>query len=197
MSKIGLAILLILMAGRNYAQQEYFVLIQADNNQPFYARMEGKLFSSSAQGHLILSQLKEGSYGITIGFPKQLFPEQQFSVSIHKKDLEFQLKDLGGKGWGLFNPRTLELKMPDEKKEVEPQNHLGGVKKDDAFSRLMAGVVSDTAVMYNTYAMEATVKEKPPKDNFLLFLPVIKLPALTGDRTKTAPPGRTLRLDTA
>ncbi len=54
MSKIGLAIVLILIAGRSYAQQDYFVLVQADNNQPFYARMGGKLFSSSAQGHLIL-----------------------------------------------------------------------------------------------------------------------------------------------
>src|SRR5258708_21768904 len=179
MSKIGLAILLILMAGRNYAQQEYFVLIQADNNQPFYARMEGNLFSSSAQGHLILSQLKEGSYGITIGFPKQLFPEQQFSVSIHKKDLEFQLKDLGGKGWGLFNPRTLELKMPDEKKEVEPQNHLGGVKKDDAFSRLMAGGGRDTAVFYKNYSMEAAFKDNTPKKTSFLPFPGNNIPAPT------------------
>src|SRR5882757_857744 len=89
MSKIGLVILLILMAGRNYAQQNYFVLIQADNNQPFYIRMEDKAFSSSAEGHLILSQLKEGSYTITIGFPGKLSPEQQFSISLFKKDLEF------------------------------------------------------------------------------------------------------------
>jgi len=60
---------------------------------------------------------------------------------------------------GLFNPQTPELKMPDEKKEAEPKNHLEGVKKDDAFSRLMAGVVSDTAVMYNTYTMEAMLKD--------------------------------------
>ena len=161
MSKIGLVILLILMAGRNYAQQNYFVLIQADNNQPFYVRLENKSISSSAQGHLILSQLKEGTYTITIGFPKKLFPEQQFSISLLKKDLEFQLKDLGEKGWGLFNPQTLELKMPEEKKEDQLPHHLEGVKKDDAFSRLMAGVVSDTAVMYNTYALEATLRDSP------------------------------------
>ncbi|MES1161349.1 MAG: hypothetical protein ABUM51_11360, partial [Bacteroidota bacterium] len=89
MSKIGLVILLMLMAGSNYAQQNYFVLIQADNSQPFYARMEDKSFSSSAQGHLILSQLKEGTYTITIGFPRKLFPEQQFSITLNKKDLEF------------------------------------------------------------------------------------------------------------
>src|SRR5258708_8854216 len=174
MSKIGLAILLILMAGRNYAQQEYFVLIQADNNQTFYALMEGKLFSSSAQGHLILSQLKEGSYGITIGFPKQLFPEQQFSVSIHKKDLEFQLKDLGGKGWGLFNPRTLELKMPDEKKEVEPQNHLGGVKKDDAFSRLMSGVGTAIARIFQKAITRASALLMDPTKHFIPTFPTIK-----------------------
>lgn len=162
MSKIGLVIILILMAGRNYAQQDYFALIQADNNQPFYVRIEDKTFSSSAQGHLILSQLKEGAYTIMIGFPKKLFPDHQFSIKVNNKDLEFQLKDLGDKGWALFNQQTLELKTADERKDDLPKSHLQGVKKDDAFSRLMAGVVSDTAVMYNTYAMEAALKDTPP-----------------------------------
>src|SRR5882757_1538189 len=144
--------LLILIVGKSYAQQDYFVLIQSDNSQPFYIRLGDKSLSSTPKGRLILSQLKEGSHSFTLGFPKQLFPDQQFSFNIGEKDLEFQLKDLGEKGWGLFNPQTLELKMADKKEEA-PVNKEG-VKKDDAFSRLMAGVVSDTVVMYNTYAME-------------------------------------------
>ncbi|HMH22357.1 MAG TPA: DUF4476 domain-containing protein [Puia sp.] len=157
MSRIVLLTLLTLIAGGSYAQT-YFVLIRSDNNQPFYVRIGDKTFSSSGQGHLIISQLKDSSYAITVGFPRKLFPEQQFSIIFNEKDLEFQLKDLGGKGWGLFNPQTLELKMPAKTDEAGARMHPDGVRKDDAFSRLMAGVVSDTAVMYNTYAMEEVRK---------------------------------------
>jgi hypothetical protein len=152
--------LLILIAGKCYAQENYFVLIQADNNQPFYARLEDKTLSSTFQGHLILSQLKDGRYSITIGFPKQLFPEQQYSFAINGKDLELQLKEQENKGWGVLNPQTQEW-LTVEKKDPATSVHIDGIKKDDAFSRLMAGVVSDTAVMYNTYAMEAALKDSP------------------------------------
>jgi hypothetical protein len=159
MPKIGLVAFLFLMAGSSYAQQNYFVLIRMDNNQPFYARIGARAFSSSAQGHLIIPQLRDSTYIITIGFPKKLFPERDFSFTIKKNDWEFQLKDLGEKGWGLFNPQTMELKMPVRIDTADTRFRPEGVKKDDAFSRLMAGVVSDTAVMYNTYAQENTGKK--------------------------------------
>lgn len=142
-----------------YGQQEYFVLIQSDNNQPFYVRMGEQTLSSSPQGHLILSQLKDSVYHITIGFPKKLFPERDFYVVIDKKDLGFQLKYLEEKGWALFNTQTLELEMPSRTDTIAVKMPLEGVKKDNAFSRLMAGLVSDTAVMYNTLAMEAYLKD--------------------------------------
>src|ERR1700749_364164 len=115
--KFPFLILLILLAGKNYAQQDYFVLIQSDDYQPFFARLGDKTFSSSAKGHLILSQLKEGTCNITIGFPKKGYPDQQFSIDIDKKDLEFQLKNLVDKGWNLFNLQTLELKPANKKEE--------------------------------------------------------------------------------
>ncbi len=152
--------LLILLMGKSYAQENFFVLIQTENNQPFYVKMGDKSLSSNAKGRLILSQLKGGSQRIIIGSPQQLFPEQLYTLDIDQKDLEFQLKDLGEKGWGLFNPQTLELKTAD--KAPPPVSvHNEGIKKDDAFSQLMAGVVGDTAVMYNTYAMEEALKDSP------------------------------------
>jgi hypothetical protein len=161
MSKIGLVLILMLLSGKSHAQQDYFILIQADNNQPFYVLRGDKSLSSSAQGHLILSQLKEGGYAMTIGFPGKLFPEQHYTIPVQGRDLEFQLKNLGDKGWGLFNPQSLELKMPDKKGERVGGAGPEGIRKDDAFSRLMAGVVSDTAVMYNTYAMDKVLNDSP------------------------------------
>lgn len=162
MLKIGLIALLVLTAATNYAQQDYFVLIQSDSNQPFYVHMADKIFPSSPHGYLVLPQLKEGDYSAAIGFPGHLLPDQQFSFSIHNKDLDLQLKDLGDKGWGLFNPQTQEWRMPEKKEDPASGTRPEGVKKDDAFSRLMAAVVSDTAVMYNNYAAAPPSETPPP-----------------------------------
>ena len=151
MSKLGLVIVLILMAGRIYAQ-DYFVLIEADNGQPFYVRVDSQLYSSSARGHLILSQLRDSSYIITIGFPGQAFPERQFSFTVHQNDHAFRLKNEDGKGWWLIDDKGQELATVNGN-SGGGSTRIPGIKKDDAFSRLMADVVKDTAVMYSTYTI--------------------------------------------
>jgi hypothetical protein len=159
MLKNALIAILFLVTVNCSAQQSYFVLIQADNNQPFYAQIDGKTFSSSDIGHLIISQLKDSSYNLLIGFPKDIFPKGNFTISINKKDQSFQLKNLGEKGWALFNTLTTELQAP-LKVDTSVTKHvaLESGKKEDAFARLMAGVVNDTSVMHHT-----VVEEEQPK----------------------------------
>jgi hypothetical protein len=152
-SKFGLVILLIFMAGRNYAQ-EHFILIQADSSQPFYVRMGSQLYSSSDGGHLILPHLKDSSYLVTVGLSGQSSSEQRLSFDIHQKDQIFRLKSGDGTRWGLYDGHGQELKIIDMGENSNRRPPIAGVKKDDAFSRLMADVVKDTAVMYSTYAMQ-------------------------------------------
>jgi hypothetical protein len=152
--------LLFLTTINCFAQQNYFVLIQADNNQPFYAMVNGKALSSSDMGHLIIPKLKDSDYIFTIGFPKDIFPERKFSIAINKKDQSYQLKNLAEKGWALFNTSTMELKMPDKADIVVAKPAPSEqAKKEDAFTRLMAGVVNDTSVMHSSYVEEEPKKE--------------------------------------
>lgn len=162
MSKFGLVIVLILTAGRNYAQ-EYFVLIQADSSQSFYVRMGGQLYSSSGGGHLILPQLKDSTYTVTVGLPGQSFSEQCYSFDVHQKDQVFRLKSVNGVRWGLYDRQGQELKIIDAGESASRRPRIAGIKKDDAFSRLMADVVRDTAVMYNTYAMPQMLNDSVAK----------------------------------
>lgn len=148
------------MAGSNYAQ-DYFVFIQADNKLPFYVRLGSQVYSSSAGGHLILSQLKDSTYHLIIGLPGQTVQEQPYSLAIQQKDRAFLLKEQGEKGWGLYDEQTWELKSPEAPLGGGEEIRPAGIKKDDAFSRLMAGVVHDTAVLYNTYAMEQVLLDSP------------------------------------
>lgn len=144
------------------AQQDHFIFIRSEKSQPFYVRLQDRNLSSSAIGHIILSKLKDSTYNIVIGFPKNQFPEQEFSVPLNHKDRGFELKDLGGQGWALFDLQSLQLIQAAAGK---PQAGGGGsayglVKKSDDFARLMAGVVNDTAVLY-TFVAQAQPQPQP------------------------------------
>ena len=165
MSRLFIALLFLAQVFSGYAQQDYFVLIQSENGQPFYARLNNKTYSSSEIGHLIIPQLKDTAYILHIGFPKNIFPEQRFSITLNKKESGFQLKNLGDRGWALYNWQSLELIAAQKADSSQPAAPPPGINagREDPFSRLMAGVVNDTAVQYSHYVDEAPKKDMEKK----------------------------------
>lgn len=157
MLKVGLAIILILTVGRTCAQDN-FVLIQSDNRQPFYVRMGGQFYSSSQEGHLILAHLRDSVYGVAIGFSGSIAAEQYFNISIRQKDLDLMIRqDRAEGGWNLYDAEssvTLKPAAPDNEKGNNAFRPFG-VKKEDAFSQMMAGIVHDTVVLYDSYAQSS------------------------------------------
>lgn len=159
MSKLGLVVVIALIAGRINAQNypapaseppTYFVLIQADNGQAFYIRLDSQLYPSSPAGHLILAQLKDSAYPITVGFPGQIYPEQRYLLNIGHKDRAFRLSRRDN-NWRLLDDQGQTMPAVADPAAAE-MPLLAGARKDDAFSQMMAAIVRDTAVMYNTYA---------------------------------------------
>ncbi len=94
------------------SQKVYFVYLQSEADQPFFVKMNEKINSSTGSGYLILSKLHDSSYNFSIGFPQNKWPEQNFSISVNKKDHGYLLKNFGDKGWGLFNLQTMAIQMP-------------------------------------------------------------------------------------
>ncbi len=164
MPKVSLVIIMLLQAVTSFAQN-YFVFIGSDNRQPFYIRVDSEFHSSSAEGHVILSRLKDGNYNITLGFPGQTQPEQHYSFSIGGKDQAFELRsqDAGSSDLRLYDLQNNHWLSPQGGGGgiASGEARSTGVKKDDAFSRMMAGVVHDTAVLYNSYAMERALSDSP------------------------------------
>lgn len=90
------------------AQEKHFVFIQSENKQPFYVSINGKIFSSSASGYVIVPKLTDGQYLFNIGFAQNAYPEQEFPISINQKDLGYNLKKLDDQ-WILFNLQSLAV----------------------------------------------------------------------------------------
>src|SRR5712671_1992630 len=111
MSKLTLCLLFSLASFAGFSQKVYFVYLQTEDEQTFFVKMNGGIRSSSASGYLILSKLRDTTYHFAVGFPQNKWAEQNFSVSINKKDHGYLLKNFGGKGWGLFDLQNLTVQM--------------------------------------------------------------------------------------
>lgn len=126
------------------AQQVHFVYLQTENAQPFYVKLDNKVTSSSSSGYLILPKLADGTYKISIGFPKKEFPEEGFEILVDKDNKGFLLKNFGDKGWGLFNLQSFALVMGNNSTAAPATaNKL----QDDPFSKMLAKVVKDSSIL--------------------------------------------------
>lgn len=138
------------------AQLNHFIYLQTEGKQPFYAKIDKKVLSSSASGYLILSKLKDGDHTITIGFPKGESGEQTYTCNVASKDAGFLIKNFGEKGWGLFNLQTLDVVMANASKP-----DIAGTpakEKPDEFSSMLSEVVNDPSIK-QPEKQTASVKE--------------------------------------
>lgn len=116
-----------------------------------------------------MPKLKDGSYNLTIGFPKSEWPEQNMVCIIEGNDMGYLFKNFGDKGWGLFNLQSLEVLMAANKEKTES---VEVVNKTDAFSNMLSSVVNDSTIRQTETAKEE-VKVVPVKE-------VEKAPMLEG-----------------
>jgi hypothetical protein len=151
MSKPFLVLVLVLLAKDAFCQQSgYLVLIDAENRQPFQVRIGDSTAVSSPLGHISIPRLKDSSYRLFVQFDNHAVREQVFLININKKDQGFSLKQQDNRRWILYNWQSHEVKNAltgvDSSRLIDQ-----GVKRENAFSALMASVVNDSSVMYNTY----------------------------------------------
>ena len=134
----GLFVFLLFATSSLEAQKVYFVYLQTENHQPFYARMGEKVYNSTSSGYLILSNLRDSLYGVNIGIQGSQQPDQPYSIAVNRKDQGFLIKNFGEKGWGLFNINTMSVLMPAST-SVKPVQAVKTEKREDNdFTNLLA-----------------------------------------------------------
>src|SRR4030095_11963118 len=150
-----------LLASLLSAQKIYFVYLQTETGEPFFVRMNDKLYSSEPSGYLILPKLKDSTYKFKLGFPSKDI-DLDFTTSINKKDHGYLIKNLGDKGWGLFDLQSLDLQMSTSnvKKETGFDNSNNTNTQVNAFTALLAKAADDPSLRQN--AVFAKEVEKKP-----------------------------------
>jgi len=145
-----LFVFLFLSAISVNAQRVYFIYLQTDNQQPFYARLGEKIFNSNPSGYLILSNLRDSNYSMNIGIQGSQSADQPYSINVNRKDQGFVVKNFDDKGWGLFNLSTMAVIMPTSKPVIAIQAVKTEKREDNPFTDLLAKAADDS-----------TIKEKP------------------------------------
>ncbi len=170
--KVGLFFTCLFISINIKAQQNHFIYIQADNKQPFYVKLDKKVYSSTVSGYLVVSKLKTGVYNFVIGFPKNEWTEQNIRCAVDDKDLGYLLKNFGDKGWGFFNLQSLNVLMADNnEKKVDVVTDV----KSDAFSNMLSSVVNDPTIKQKEPPKEEikkAVKEEVKIEPLLISAPV-------------------------
>lgn len=141
-----------------FTQRLYFIYIEAEAQQPFFVKIGEKIYSSTASGYLFLSKLKDSSYTFSVGFPKDKWPLQQFSVAMKSKDHGFLLKNFDDKGWGLFDLQTLAIQMADEAAKDKANNT--GKQQVSAFTAILSKAANDPSLLEKPVSI-AKAEEKP------------------------------------
>ncbi len=191
------------------AQHHHYIYIQGDNQQNFYIRKGSDVISSSVSGFVILPKIAPGQQQLLIGFPKNEFPEYEFTVDILNKDRGFSLKNFNEKGWGLFDLQSLEVIMG---KMIEPKKETSGNDfsplTNDPFSVILASAVDDprireTSLVYREPAMSVALKPdtrpaEPAVNTETAKLEVVKSDPAKTETAKTEPPNtETTKVETA
>lgn len=152
-------LILISAAVSASAQKVYFIYLQSDNSSAFYVKMQDKIYSSSALGYVILSNLVDSAYSFSIGFSSSQ-SESKFTVKLEAKDRGFLIKTVDS-GLALFDLQSLTI-IP-EQKDDSPKN-ISYIRRNDDFSSLLARAAKDTSLLYAVVRVkedELAIKTEP------------------------------------
>ena len=106
-------LLLSVLAFKAGAQKNFFIYMESEAREPFYVLIDGKTnYSSSLNGFLIIPQMTNGVYDAEIGFVKNKYPEQHFTLSVRGEDLGYIIRKNKDTTFGLLNLLTFSTLAP-------------------------------------------------------------------------------------
>ena len=145
------------------AQKVYFVYLQSENQQPFYARMGERVYNSNTSGYLILSKLRDSTYNLNIGFQGSQTADLPFSIAVNKKDQGFLVKNSANSSWELFDLQTMALIKPGLSPAVNNNNQVKTEKREgNAFTDLLAKAADDSTIKEKPIIVKAEKKSDEP-----------------------------------
>jgi len=161
MKSIVLICFLALITSSLRAQKIYFIYLQTETREPFFVRINDKLYSSTESGYLILPRLRDSTYNFKLGFPGKNI-DLNFKTTIDKKDHGYLIKNLGEKGWGLFDLQTLSVQTSTSNSRTSSQLNSNSSITVNAFTDLLSRATDDPSLKQNVFFVKEEEKKPQP-----------------------------------
>ena len=168
-----------------HAQQKHFVYVQSEDKQPFAIILNGKVYSSSDYGYIIIPRLDDGDYTFRVSFPMNKFPEQSFSCTVNKKDAGYTLKT-DNNTWVLENLQTKTLVA----------SGTAAPAQNTAFGNMLADVVNDSNLTQKNIAEPAPASNNTAEVAAVTTAGVVAADAATADAVRQPQKISETKLDT-
>ncbi len=152
------------------AQQTYFIYIQTENKQPFYIKMDNRVFSSSSSGYIIISGLTDSAYKLVIGFPNNEWPELNVTVDVKDTDVGLLLKNYNEGGWGMINLQSAEFQVMQKSSALIEE--MKEKITENEFARVLAAVVNDPSIAEVSVTKKLTEAVIKTPENKTMDIPV-------------------------
>lgn len=140
---LKLLLINLLLFSSAFSQSKHFLYFETQNRQPFFARIKDKVYSSTESGYLIIPQLTEATYLITIGFPKNILPAHKYNIKIQDKDLSYRLEVKDSVLWDVYDVQNSTVLIAAE--VAKPQVSYTQTQNDE-FTNVLAQVSNTPSV---------------------------------------------------
>ncbi|MFT3748102.1 MAG: hypothetical protein QM768_07280 [Agriterribacter sp.] len=152
MRKWIFALFINMMMFQLWAQGNYYIYIQSEDNQPFYVKYGSRVLESSGNGDIVLSNLSGGSCEFFIGFPEKAGVEWKFNCATAETDQVYILRTSNSKAIELSilkqgkNIAGIKVESANTRLTAAQEKKATGVISDDPFSAMLAQVVNDPTI---------------------------------------------------
>lgn len=144
------------MAG---AQQLSFIHIQTENNQFYEVQWNGKTYTSSPTGYLVVPQVPAGSHSLTISFSAETVARYTFTIEMADKPRGFSLRQSIDNSWTLFDMVDFSL-LKGTIVEPAPKESIIHNPPDPALKPVTEEKVADKSVVIAVVKTEPLIIKK-------------------------------------
>lgn len=162
MNRILISLLALILSQHVSAQKDYFLYLQSEGGQPFFIRMNDQTYSSTSNGYLILSRMRDSSYTFRLGWPGKPDEQPYFTVRVAAKDRGLLIKNFAGEGWGLFDLQSLEVLKSHPASETNSSVRLEP-RQVSNFTDVLAKAANDPSLRMKEVKVEKPTAEEEIK----------------------------------
>lgn len=133
---------LLLLTVAGMTQGKHFVYLQTEDLKPFYIQMNGKTYSSTAAGYLLLGKLTDSIYQIKLGVLGSS-DVQEYGIKVAGRDAGYVIRKSAETGWTITDINTGAVQMSMEwSAAVAAENARKKAMEEAAQQRIQDSIAS-------------------------------------------------------